>query len=326
MTEPATGTLDANPVSEPAPGPAPVQPIRNASDAQVTDAKRQAFERAAATVGKPDKGATAEPAKADGPPTFFKKAEEPPAFDPGKLPPELQPIYKSMQADATRKWEEAARMRRETEERQAKLDEERKLMLEGQRALLESFQKNRSPEAGAQTPTTLEQIQQLRDEGRHAEADQLVLQYVEQIAEKKAEPFVREAQVNLVKTTFNDTLAQTRMQNPVANHYWDQVAQVFDGNAPEMVAIRKAVLTSPENIRQFVPMVIDYIASRQHAATLEQNYEAAVKAGIEKGLAERRAAAGRTPGRLVESGSVSRDSGPGKIDLKESFRLAKETV
>lgn len=326
MTVPDSGTLDAN--QGPAPTTPPEAPVRvpAVTETQKSDARLAAFQKAAATVGKAEPGANAEPAKVDGPPTFFtqKKSGEPPAFDPSKLPPELQPIYKSMQADATRKWEEAARMRRETEERQAKLDEERKLMLDGQRSLLEAIQKNRGSEQAPGTPTTMEQIQQLRDEGRHAEADQLVLKYVEQIAEQKAEPYVKEAQVNLVKTTFRETLAATRMNNPVAAHYWDKVAEIFDGNAPEMVTIRRAVLSSPESIQTFVPLVIDYIASRQHAATLEQNYQAAVQAGIEKGIAERRAAAGRVPSRLIESGVESRESAPGKIDLKESFRLAKE--
>lgn len=328
MTLPDPGTLDANP--EPAPEPvAPAsRPIPHATESQKSEARRAAFEKAAAVVGKPEPGANAEPVKAEGIPTFFteKKSDEPPVFDPSKLPPELQPVYKSMQADATRKWEDAAKLRREVEERQAKLDEERRLMLDGQKSLIEALQKSRSTESTEATPTTLEQIQQLRDEGRHAEADQLVLKYVEQIAEQKAEPYVKEAKENLYKTTFRDTLTEIKMNNPVANHYWDQVAEVFDGNAPQMVAIRKAVLSSPESIRQFVPLVIDYIASRQHAATLEKNYEAAVKAGIEKGLADRRATAGRVPARLVESGAESLDSGPGKMNLKDAFRLAKETA
>lgn len=326
MTLPETGTLEANPVVEPVPVAEPVRVIPHASEAQKSDARRAAFEKAAATTGKPEPGASTEPAKADGPPTFFTKKGEPPAFDPAKLPPELQPVYKSMQADATRKWEEAAQMRREVEERQAKFDEERRLMMEGQKTLIEALQKSRPEEANGATPTIKEQIQQLRDEGRFAEADELVLQYVDKVAEEKAAPFVAESQKNLIKTTFRDTLSEVRMNNPVAAHYWDQVSQIFDGNAPEIVAMRQAVLSSPQAMKQFLPMAIDYIASRQHAATLEQNYEAAVKAGIEKGLADRRAAAMRTPGRLVESGSVSRDSGPGLVNLKDAFRLAKESA
>lgn len=320
-----TGNPVANP--EQTPTPPPVAPPPANRDAQRASQIRAAVQKAVETTGKPAPGATQEPtqeAPVEVPQFFAKKKEaETPAFDPSKLPPELQAMYKSMQADYTKKTTEAAELRRQSEERNAKLDEERRVMLESQKALIEALKgRTPAPEAGANDP--MAQIQALRDEGRHAEADQLLINVTRQLQEAQMEPIKKEAELNLLKTTFRDTTSEVMTANPVVQRYKDDVVKVFDGNSPVMQTLRPYLLRDAQSIRTFVPLVLNAIATELHAKAMEENFNKAVDAKVEKVLSERRSTASRVPPRLVETGGVSKESPPGKMQLKEAIALAVE--
>jgi hypothetical protein len=317
MTLPASGNQDANPA------PAPPNPDLEQKVASHQGQIKEAFNKAASGQAKPEAPPEPKDQTVDTPLFYTKKKEAPPAFDPTKLSPELQEVYKSMQADFTKKWTEASDLRKQSEEMRAKLDEERRVMLDNQRALLDALKAGRPevPPAGTEDP--MAQIQALREEGQHAEADQLLASYLNRLAEERVAPIKKEAELNVLKTTFRDTASEVTTSNPVVARYKAEVSQIFDGDNPLMNTIRPYLFQSNESIRTFVPLVLNAIATEIHAKTLEERYEKAVESKVNEILEARRASAGRIPARLVESGSVSRSSAPGKLSLSESFSLAK---
>lgn len=319
MTEVATGNQDVTPA------PAPANVDLEAKVASHRGQIKEAFEKAA--TGQAGPAATPEPkeTQVDVPQFFARKAKEaaPPAFDPAKLSPELQEAYKSMQADFTQKWQSASDLRKQTEEMRSKLDDERRVMMDNQKALLDALKAGRPEQAPAGTDDPMTTIQTLRDEGRHAEADQLLARYLDNLAEQKVAPMKKEAELNLLKTTFRDTASEITMNNPVVNRYREDVTKVFDGDSPLMQTIRPYLFQSPQSIRTFVPLVLNAIATEIHARTLEENFDKAVDAKVNSTLEARRASAARVPAKLVESGSASRTSAPGKMSLSEAVALAQ---
>ncbi len=331
MTDLATGSGNpvATPEPAPPPQPAPV-PSKAEMDARRASQIRDAVQKATDTVGKPAPGATQEPTKdaqGDVPKFFTKKAEapEPAPFDPAKLTPELQGIYKAMQADFTKKWQDAADLRKQADADRTALAEERKAMIESQRALMDALKGKVTPPEGTDSDP-MAQIQALRDEGRHAEADQLLISVAQKFAEAQNEPLKREAELNHLRTTFRDTASEVITSNPIVQRYKDGVVSIFDSNTPVMNLVRSRILGDAESVKLFVPLVMNAIATELHAKALEENYDRAVEAGIKKGLEAKREAAGRVPSRLVESGSVSKESPPGRMSLAESIRQAREKL
>lgn len=301
MTEVAGGNPPANPAPAPEATPAPAKPAPGAPPEPTQDAPVEM-------------------------PRFFSRKREdggkPAPFDPAKLTPELQEQYKLMQGDYTRKTQEAAALRKEAEEMRVKLDAERQTLMETLRDAVKLRQ-------GPETPPNpeadvLAQIQTLRDEGRHAEADALLRQAIAQEAQAAIAPLKKEADLNLMKTAFRDTSSDVILNNPVVARYKDDVVKVFDGDSAVMQTLRPYILQSEQSIRTFVPLVLNAIATELHARTLEENFDQRVESEVKARLEGRRTAAGRVPARLVESGGSSKTSPPAKVTLKEAFELARE--
>ena len=243
-------------------------------------------------------------------PFFFQKpsreakAEEV-HVDPSKLPPELQPFYKSMQADYTRKTQEAAEMRRT-------LESERKSFEDSQRMFREYLDRTvAKPEQQVNQQTDVaSQIRNLREEGRHDEADAILLQVAQSQAQAQLDPLRQQAEVANRQATFRDIVSDLKLSNPVVATYGKEIAQVFD--SPEMSKLRGAILGSSDAMKDFLPMTLDLIGARIHAARLERDFPEMVEREVAKRLATERSKAMGVPARLVESGGSSRTSGSPK--------------
>lgn len=244
-------------------------------------------------------------------PFFFQKPSkeakgEEVHVDPAKLPAELQPLYKSMQADYTRKTTEAAEMRRG-------LEADRKAFEDSQRMFREYLDRTvQRPveQQGNQQTDVASQIRNLREEGRHDEADAILLQVAQSQAQAQLDPLRQQAEVANRQATFRDIVSDLKFSNPVVATYGKEIAQVFD--SPDMSKLREAILGSSEAMRDFLPMTLDLIGARIHAARLEKDFPEMVEREVTKRLAAERSKALGVPSRLVESGGASRTSGSPK--------------
>lgn len=254
-------------------------------------------------------------------PFFFQKPSkeakgEEVHVDPSKLPSELQPFYKSMQADYTRKTQEAAEMRRT-------LEAERKSFEDSQRMFREYLDRTvaKPQEPVNQQTDVASQIRNLREEGRHDEADAILLQVAQSQAQAQLDPLRQQAEVANRQATFRDIVSDLKFSNPVVATYGKEIAQVFD--SPDMAKLRGAILGSSEAMRDFLPMTLDLIGARIHAARLEKDYPDMVEREVVKRLAAERSKAIGVPARLVESGGASRTSGsPKGVSLDQAINNA----
>lgn len=254
-------------------------------------------------------------------PFFFQKPSkeakgEEVHVDPSKLPPELQPFYKSMQADYTRKTQEAAEMRRT-------LESERKSFEDSQRMFREYLDRTvAKPEQQVNQQTDVaSQIRNLREEGRHDEADAILLQVAQSQAQAQLDPLRQQAEVANRQATFRDIVSDLKLSNPVVATYGKEIAQVFD--SPDMSKLRGAILGSSEAMKDFLPMTLDLIGARIHAARLERDFPEMVEREVIKRMAAERSKAMGVPARLVESGGASRTSGsPKGVSLDQAINNA----
>jgi hypothetical protein len=286
--------------------PAPIPAVTEAHISRdIRSAAGDALKQLRATDSdKPVTPPTAEPKATEEPITELPRLTQPEpkkeavGFDPTKLSPELQDSYKSMQADYTRKTQELS------EQRKSLLDEREKFL---EKAMLALQPKEPKTEA---TPATnpLEQIKQLRDEGRHDEADQLLFEASERAALERVSGLEKAAKLSEMKATFRDVLTDTTMNNKVVGFYKDDVAKIFDQQTPVMEEIRRELLKSPERMKMLVPPVLDMIARAVHGQRLEREMDARIKAGIEAGIAAEKAKAGKVPAKLVESSQGARET------------------
>lgn len=259
--------------------------------------------------------------KAPETPFFFQKHSkeakgEEVHVDPSKLPPELQPFYKSMQADYTRKTQEAAEMRRA-------LESERKSFEDSQRMFREYLDRTvaKPQEQVNQQTDVASQIRNLREEGRHDEADAILLQVAQSQAQAQLDPLRQQAEVANRQATFRDIVSDLKLSNPVVSTYGKEIAQVFD--SPEMGKLRGAILSSSEAMKDFLPMTLDLIGARIHAARLERDFPEMVEREVTKRLAAERSKAMGVPARLVESSGASRTSGsPKGVSLDQAITNA----
>lgn len=248
--------------------------------------------------------------------TFFSKkakAEAPrePLPDISKLPPEMQNVWKSFQADYTKKREEDITARKEWEaqraQEQSALKTEREAMQRSQDAILEAI-RGRAPAEGVGPADPLSQVQALRAEGRYEEADKLMLDYVQKVAQEQVAPIRRDAEAAKLQSTFQATAMNVMASNPVVAEYKDYVVGVFDSATPVMQKLRSVALSSPENVQAFVPMILNAIATEKHAQVLEAS-NAQLQEQIKK-LSETnsRAKARSVPPSLVTSSGMSRET------------------
>ena len=254
-------------------------------------------------------------------PFFFQKPSkeakgEEVHVDPTKLPPELQPFYKSMQADYTRKTQEAAEMRRT-------LEAERKAFEDSQRMFREYLDRTvaKPNEPVNQQTDVASQIRSLREEGRHDEADAILLQVAQSQAQAQLDPLRQQAEVANRQATFRDIVSDLKFSNPVVATYGKEIAQVFD--SPDMSKLRTAILSSSDAMRDFLPMTLDLIGARIHAARLERDFPEMVEREVTKRLTAEKSKAMGVPARLVESGGASRVSGsPKGVSLDQAINNA----
>ena len=260
--------------------------------------------------------------------TFFSKKEkaETPASAPdfSKLSPDLQNAYKSMQGDYTRKTQELAEMRKSFESQQESLKAERETMQRNQEAFLEAI-RGRSQEAQPQGQTDpASQVQALRAEGRYDEADKLMLDIVKQAALEQVAPIKRDAETAKLTSTFQATAMNVVASNPVVAEYRDEVVKVFDAPTPQMQAIRRVALSSPENVQTFVPMILNAIATEIHARTTETQLNT-VRAELETiKAANAKNRARSVPSSLIQSSGVSRETNGGGGGLSGALARALE--
>jgi len=294
----------------------PAKPDAKAHSGQIREAAQKALD-AQRTPPAPDKP----PAEPKGEVKEFPrltKSEEPPkgepkkkGFDPATLPPELADIYKSMQADYTRKTQELA------DGRKALLDEREKF-------LDRIAERTRPQEAeGEETTDPREQIRQLRDEGRHEEADQLLIELTNRAAEERIKPIEQAARQAEMTAVWRDTVAQILAEDKIVKPYEAEVAKVFDGDHPVIQQVRAEALKSPERIRSWIPAIFHMLAVEQHAIRMEQTFDQRVGEEVEKRVAELKAHAAKVPARLVEVGGESKvPTGPKAKTAREAAQLA----
>jgi hypothetical protein len=300
MSEPA--------VVETTPAATPAQTV------QAAFAQAKAAQTTPAPEAKPEVKTEAAPET----PNFFKaKAEEkPPTLDWVGLSEDEKKNGYLRQQDYTKKTQELAVQRAEIQARREEFEKYAKLLTE--RSTATGGQT--TPESGPTDP--MDQVQALRDAGEWAKADQLLLDTVKGLAEQSVEPIKKEAEVARLQATFQNVTTEA-MAQPIVKHYAKEVAAVFDSNAPVVQAFRQVALSSPENMKLFIPAFTYLLACEQDAKAQAATFDKRLQEGIEKGIAERRAAANKVPGKVVESAAQSRESAPGKMSLQEAYSFAK---
>lgn len=257
-------------------------------------------------------------------PQFFSKPkpaeEKAPATDWATLSEDERKNGYLRQQDYTKKTQEVAEQRRSLEaEFTARREEfERFAKILADRTTPNSGQMT-APEGQPLDP--MQKIQALRDEGNWAEADKLLLQTVSDMAQQQVEPIKKEAEVQRLQATFQNVTNEA-MAQPLVKQYAREVAAVFDSQAPVVQEFRAFALATPERMKAMLPAFTYLLATEQHAKALEATFNERLQAGIEKGISDRRAAAAKIPGRVVESASQSRESAPGKMSLKDSMAYA----
>src|ERR1700690_1079743 len=224
--------MSANPVATPAatpePAPAPAQGTPAPAAAPAAPAREPQVKTFFSQKGK-----TEPPAEA--PPDFSKS-------------PEMDKAYKSMQGDYTRKTQELADMRRSFESEQGALKAEREAMQRNHDALMEAIRGRGVQTPAAQTTDPVAQVQALRSEGRYEEADKLMLDYVQKVAQEQVAPIRRDAETAKLQSTFQATAMNVVAQNPVVAEYRDEVVKLFDAPTATMQKLRSIALSSPENV------------------------------------------------------------------------------
>lgn len=270
-----------------------------------------------------------EPAKAEAAPTlFFRKKEEKPAvdlstLDPTKLPAEAQPFYKSMQADYTRKTQALADERRKLEAEMAAIGETRK-MFEG---FLSKVAEGRKDPAAAPAPDPMEEIKLLREQGEHEAADRRLMEIVAEQQRAALEPQRREIEIEKAKTAFRETTLAVQQNDKLVQAYFPQVVAEFDRtDVPELTAVKNDILSSPDLMRRHIPMLLNYLALRQHAQQLETALETKVESLVQERLKTERTKAAGLPKSLVSSGAVTKEGERPKMNLNESISAAMETL
>ena len=257
-------------------------------------------------------------------PFFFQKSEkakveEAHGIDPSKLPPELQPLYKSMQADYTRKTQEVAELRKSFEAQRQAQDQSQQMFKEYLDRTLSARQEAPNPQANvAQT------IRDLQEQGRYDEANALLVQQVQSEMKAQIDPLKQQAEIANRTATFRDIVSDLKESNPVVKTYGQEIAQVFE--SPGMEKFRVAILSNAQTMRDFLPMALDLIGSRIHAARLEKDFPTMVDREVTKRLTAERSKAMGVPSRLVESGSQSRPSGQARMTMDAAINNAIEAL
>jgi hypothetical protein len=298
---PETEVTGAPPAATPAPAappaaPAPTSDIRSAAK----DAIRSIREKQSSAPEPAAPAAPATPEPSESPRLLTKEAPPQEAkvdlasIDWSKQSPEAQALRKELLGDYTRKTQELSEMRK------ASIEEREKFLAQ---ALDRLAPKKEEPAVADPRET----IRQLREEGRHEEADAMVLELSEKIATEKVAGLEKQAQINNLKTTFRDTVSDVNLNDKVVGAYKDQVAQVWDSDHPVMKEIRGLAVSSPERIKTIVPAVMHFLAVEKHAISLENRMNAAIKSGIEAGIKAEKDKAAGIHGSLVPSGGTSRE-------------------
>jgi hypothetical protein len=260
-------------------------------------------------------GGTSETPGEESPRLFFSKPdapapETPPEdVDASKLPPELKSLwdkhYKSMQADYTRKTQAVADQRREI------LEERERFLSRWEASVADRRPRAETPEQPASTLT--DQIRVLREEGRHDEADALLMQ----AAEKMVEPVKAEAEVARRQATFQNIVAEVRNTDPIVQTYFKDVAAIWDAPNPAVQVIREAVLKSPDTMK-VLPTVFNIIARAVHAEKMEAELEKRIKTERKSAVDAEKKRAAATPGSLIDAGGRTKDSASPKMNIREA--------
>lgn len=154
-------------------------------------------------------------------------------------------------------------------------------------------------------PDLMAQMRELQENGQVDEANKLLLKILEDKTNSALEPLRKERAVEARINTFIQTKDAVFEADPAVKRYKDDVVKIWDD--PDNVVMRMIkpeVLSSPERIQKFVPVIMRAIAMERHAQTLEANYDKAVKAGVERELKKMKG----LPEKLVETGGGSKET------------------
>jgi hypothetical protein len=262
------------------------------------------------------------------PTLFFHKKEKPEAvdlstLDPTKIPADVLPFYKGMQGDYTRKTQALAEERKKLEGEMAAIGETRKM--------LETFLstvahgKTDAP-APAAAPDLMEEIKALRENGEHGLADQKLMEFWKEQQQLATEPLRKDAEVKNLQATFRETATATMMNDPLVKQYGEYVVKTFDSDNPIMNRLRKDVLSSPERVKFYTPMIMRMLGYEAHIQNLENALETRVESLVAERIKAERAKAAGLPAKLVSSGATTKENAKPKMSLKESLNAAVDTL
>lgn len=268
-------------------------------------------------------------AKAEPAPTLFfhkkeaKEAVDLETLDPTKLPAEVQPFYKSMQADYTRKTQAVADMRRQIEAEQKAVGETRKLLEDFLGKVAQG--KTETPPPVAQ-PDIMEEIKALRENGDHDAADRKLMEFWEAQQKAATEPLKRDAEIKNLQATFRETASATMMNDPIVKQYPEYVVQSFDADSPMMNRVRQDILSTPERAKFYTPMIMRMLAYEAHIRNLETVLAEKVDSLVAERIKAERAKAAGVPAKLVSSGATTKQGERPRMSLAESTRAALESL
>lgn len=273
-----------------------------------------------------------EPATTDQqPPLFFHRKDKAKetldldTLDSSKLAPELLPIYKSMQADYTKKRQADADFRKQMEAEKAALVEQRKVLDD----FLTKVAQGKTDAQAADPARTdpMEEIKALRENGEHAEADRKLQELWSQQQEAALRPVRLEAEQEKAKATFREVTMAATQNDKMIETYRDYVAQQFDRtDDPELNAMKNDILSSPVTMKRYVPMYLRFFAQEAHIKNLEHALETRVDTLVQERIKAERLKAAGVPAKLVSSGATSREGGPQRMNLSEAYAAATEKL
>ena len=287
----------------------------------------------APATGTPAPAAAPSPAPAKtepepAPTLFFHRKENKEAvdldtLDPTKLPPELLSIYKSMQADYTKKRQVDSDFRKQLDAEKAAVAETRKMLDEFLSKVAQGRTETPAPDAA---PNVMEEIKLLRENGDHEAADRKLMEFWNEQQKAATEPLRKDAELKNLQATFRDTATKTMMNDPIVQQYGDYVQKVFDADTPQMNRLRQDILSSPERVKFYTPIVMRFLGYEAHIQNLENTLATKVDSLVAERIKSERAKALGLPQKLVSSGATSQAGERPRMGLEESIRAAVETL
>lgn len=232
-------------------------------------------------------------------------------MDISGAPPELQKWAKGFQGSFTKKSQELSEKMRALDERARSFDERERLYQDVLQRL--------APAQPGQ-PNIVDQVKALREEGRHDEADQLVMQ--QQAAQ--LEPIKNQLAQEQMRARLAQVYAKTVAEDPLVAAYKGDVEKTFAQETPQMQLLKSFIFRDPDTMATLLPAVTRSLAIEAHARGLEK-----ANRDLAKRLGEYEAAKAKAqgvPGRLIESGSTTKETTPTRMSLTEAYNRAVQEV